>query len=112
MLSILHPEIIPLIFDFPCGLLPLKVTNGDRSILVVKAPKEWLLAAKANLGFKVYVAPLSISGQHTIGLVSAFFDDAEEPLVIRTPLFDDIDTQSLRRMLLLRTFRYLSCRRQ
>jgi hypothetical protein len=103
MLSILHPEIIPLIFDFPGGLLPLQLTNGDRSILVVKAPKEWLLAAKSNLGFKVYVAPLFIGGQDTIGLVSAFFDDADEPLVLRTPLFEEIDVHNLRRMLLLDT---------
>jgi hypothetical protein len=103
MLSILHPEIIPSIFDFPGGLLPLKLTNGNRSILVVKAPKEWLLAAKSNLGFKIYVAPLLIGGQHTIGLISAFFDDADEPLVLRTPLFEGIDEHNLLRMLLLDT---------
>jgi hypothetical protein len=72
MLSILHPEIIPLISNFPGGLLPLKLTNGDRPILVIKALKEWLLAAKSNLGFKVYVAPLLIGGQPTVGLISFF----------------------------------------
>jgi hypothetical protein len=101
MLSILHPEVIPSIFDYPCGLFPLTVTNGNRPVLVVKAPKEWLLAAKSNLGFKIYVAPLLISGQHTVGLISAFFDDADEPLVLRTTLFEGTDEHRLRQMLLL-----------
>ncbi len=48
-----------------------------------------LLAAKVNRGFKVYVVPVTLASQETIGLVSAFFDDEDEPLVIFTPLFEE-----------------------
>jgi hypothetical protein len=48
-----------------------------------------LLAAKVNGGFKIYVVPLNLAGQDTVGIISAFFDDQDEPLVIFTPLFEE-----------------------
>jgi hypothetical protein len=62
-----------------------------------------LLAAKLNGGFKIYVVPLNLSGNDTIGLMSAFFDVQDEPLVIYTPLFADEDTRKLVDMLMLAT---------
>ncbi len=58
-----------------------------------------LLAAKVNGGFKIYVVPLMLSGKETIGLMSAFFDVEDEPLVIYTPLFADDDTSKVVNML-------------
>jgi len=52
-----------------------------------------------NNGFKIYVVPVSISDNQTVGLISAFFDDEDEPLIIRTPLFEDEDDR-LRQLLL------------
>lgn len=68
--------------------------------LAVKAPKEFLLTAKMNSGFKLYVLPVLVDGQDAIGLASAFFDDEDEPLVIRTPLFDDPLSYDLREFML------------
>lgn len=89
MLTFLHPESLCAIKEMPFGILPLFFEGEEFPILVVKATKETILAAKINYGFKVYIAPSLISGQFTAGLISAFFDDVDEPLTITTPLFDD-----------------------
>jgi hypothetical protein len=100
MLTVLHPEILPLIRNVPVGLIPLWNLNG-RIVLVIKAPVEILLAARMNQGFRLYVAPVSMPNGCTIGLISAFFDDADEPLIISTPMFDnDPNTIKLRRVFL------------
>lgn len=96
MLTILHPQVIPIIRDFRLGLLPVS-TRGDqgRPVLAIKATKEILLAAKVNRGFKVYVSPIAFSTKNTIALISAFFDNEDEPMVIYTPLFNDDLTSHL-----------------
>ncbi len=48
-----------------------------------------ILAAKMRREFKSYLIPLDADGVSTHGLVTAFFDDNDQPLVIRTPLLDD-----------------------
>lgn len=68
--------------------------------LAIKAPKEFLLAAKMNGGFKIYVLPVHVDGRDAIGLTSAFFDDEDEPLTIRTPLFDEPLSYDLREVLI------------
>jgi hypothetical protein len=68
--------------------------------LAIKAPKEFLLAAKMNSGFKMYVLPVVVDGRDAIGLTSAFFDDEDEPLTIRTPLFDEPLSYDLREVIL------------
>lgn len=88
MLSILHPEIISIIQDYPVGLWPI-LGLGSSPKLIIKAMKEGLLAAKINRGFKIYVCPVTLAGRSSMGLISAFFDDEDEPLVIWTALFDD-----------------------
>lgn len=100
MLTILHPEIMPLVRDLPMGLMPCWFPKDSRPKLVVKASKETLLAAKMNLGFKIYIVPLLISDVRTIGLVTAFFDDQDEPLVITTPMFKEAPEHDLRRLLI------------
>lgn len=91
MLTILHPEVMPVVSGYPAGLLALFLPDEPKPKLVVKASKECLLAAEMNNGFKIYVVPLSIAGATTIALITAFFDDADEPLIIRSPVYDDDD---------------------
>lgn len=100
MLTILHPEVLSLVHDIPMGLIPLWFHGEDVPKLIVKAPKEVILAAKMNQGFSIYVVPVCIRTQNTMGLVSAFFDDEDEPLVISTPMFDEPGTKTLRDILL------------
>jgi hypothetical protein len=100
MLTILHPEILPVLAEYSGGLIPLEARDGVLAGLILKIPKEEILAARINQGFKVYVVPLTLSGIGTVGLVSAFVDDADEPRVVMTPLLDDHLTYGIVRCLL------------
>ena len=102
MLTILHPEIIPLVRDIPIGIIPFHFTDNQHPTLVVKALKEAILASKLEQGFKIYVVPINIFNHKTLGLISAFFDDEDEPLVIYSPLFEGPDTEVLINLLLSR----------
>lgn len=99
-MTILHPELLRDALDYPLGLNTIWIVGHRRPVLIVKATKEAILAAKINKGFKLYVIPLEVMGKPTYGIVSAFFDDADEPLVIRTILFDEPDFHSLKDALL------------
>ncbi|TIN00624.1 MAG: hypothetical protein E5Y34_11910 [Mesorhizobium sp.] len=89
MLTITHPELLGGLVNFPGGLFPIRVPGESALRLIIKCPKEWILAAKLNRGFRIYVAPLMANGRKSCGMVSAFFDDADEPLTLWTALFDD-----------------------
>ena len=94
MLTILHPELNSEINDLVVGLLPILLPE-EAPKLVVKTTKEMLLTAKVNKSFSIYVAPLTLSNARTLGLISAFFDNEDEPLTIYTPLFEDEFTTKL-----------------
>ena len=96
----LPPNIKALLLEFPGGLLPLYARDEDRRILVVKATKEIVLAAKLRKELKVYVVTFSSEGDRTAGLITAFFDDPDEPLFIGTPLMEDGTCEDLRETLL------------
>ena len=89
MLTVTVPEILPVLADFPYGLFPIRKTADGSLLLIIKCPKEMILTAKILSGFRIYLAPLNINDIHTIGLITAFFDDHDEPLIIWTPLFSD-----------------------
>ncbi|WP_266167837.1 hypothetical protein [Dyella subtropica] len=100
MLTITHPELMAEAIAFPAGLRALRIGGAPRPILMIKGTKEVLLTARVNRGFKLYVVPSTIDGSSTIGLITAFFDDGDEPLVLRTPMFDEFETRFLRSVLL------------
>ena len=83
-----NPGVLDLLDDFPVGVLPVRRVDS-RMTLIVKATKEYALAAKLRNGFSFYLVPLQITGVSTYGLLTAFWDDHDQPLVIRTPPFDD-----------------------
>ncbi len=89
MLTLLYPSLMPTIQQMPGGIWPLCLVDEECPIFIVKAPKEYILAAKINAGLKIYLVPVRIDNQETFGLVTAFFDDEDEPLSIKTPLFAD-----------------------
>ena len=89
MLSILDPKVAVFLQNVGVGLFPYTIEGEATPRLIIKASKEMMLAAKMNGGFKIYVFPLKITEQNTIGMLSAFFDDVDEPLVIFTQLFAD-----------------------
>lgn len=99
MLTILYPQIVPYIESLSIGLWPLLFRDEHNPRLLIKTTKEALLAAKVNRGLKVYVIPIILSGRDTIGLISAFFDVQDEPLVVFTPIFEDEESRKLLDML-------------
>lgn len=100
MLTILHPEAIFLVREIPIGIIPFHFEDDRFPTLVAKTTKEAILASKLKQEFKIYVAPINIENHKTIGFISAFFDDEDEPLTIYTPLFEDPDTDNLLKLLL------------
>lgn len=88
MITVLHPEIYRKVIGFPGGIAAFPDPNGGAPLLVVKATKEFILAAKVFAQFKIYLVPVEVAGFATKALVSAFFDDEEAPLIITTPLLE------------------------
>src|SRR5258708_24812481 len=89
LLPMLHPEPAPCLQARPAGLLPFRHTQPAKRLLGIKATKEMILAARMNQSFKIYVVPLASTIGVVPALATAFFDDADEPLIVMTPLFDD-----------------------
>lgn len=87
--SALHSAVSQTMEDFKSGLLPTRDTASSRMVLIVKTRREFAATARLRKGFRIYLVPLRAGDVDTFGLVSAFFDDHDEPLIIRTPLFDD-----------------------
>ncbi|WP_447725686.1 hypothetical protein [Sphingomonas koreensis] len=87
MITLNHPDVLAHIRGIPAGLIPIRLDG--KLALAIKAQKESLLAIQQNRGFRFYVVPIDTTDGTIISLVTAFFDDADEPLVIRTPLFGD-----------------------
>lgn len=95
MITLTHPLLVRELAHYRGGLFPAHLFGGEAGALVVKCPKEMILAAKMRRELKFYLLPLDADGVSTHGLVTAFFDDLDEPLVIRTPLLDDDMATSL-----------------
>jgi hypothetical protein len=78
----------------------LTIAGEERTLLVLKMLKEALLAVQINKGFKMYIVPIHEGEKSTVGVISAFFDDPDEPLVVFTPLFDNLESTALRHAIL------------
>jgi len=87
MISIRYPLILQHLQRLDYGLQPVHLPNEDKFILIIKAPKEVILTARTNNEIKVYLIDDNSTSASHIGLIAAFFDDHDEPLVIKTPLF-------------------------
>ena len=88
-LTITNPEVLDWLVDMPVGLLPIRRVGDSRVILVVKASREVAKTATLRGEFRFYLVPVHASGLATYGLVTAFFDDHDEPLVLSTPLVNE-----------------------
>lgn len=95
MLTITNPEFVRALADLPGGLLPMYKADAGRMTLIVKSMREVAVTAHVRRFCRVYLVPLRVGDVDTCGLVTAFFDDHDEPLAIRTPLFDEELTRDL-----------------
>ena len=94
-LTITNPEVVHSLVDMPGGLLPILRVGNSRKILIVKASREAAQTARLRGEFRFYLVPVDTGSAATCGLVTAFFDDNDEPLVIRTPLVNEKLTRDL-----------------
>lgn len=88
-LTVLYPEVKPQIAQFAGGLMPVQLGDDERLSLIIKTQKEAILAAQVHGLFAFYLPALPSSSVRTTSLITAFFDDDDEPLTVRTPLFSD-----------------------
>ncbi|MFL9880584.1 hypothetical protein PQR63_19465 [Herbaspirillum rhizosphaerae] len=95
MLTIFYPEIAQMVLQYPAGIRGFQIPGEAVPSLIVKMLQQYLLTAKMNQGFKVYIVPLDVAGIQTIGLMTAFFEDAESPLTVWTPLSNDATSKSI-----------------
>lgn len=100
MLSVKYPQVCEYLNNFHCGLMPMKINDDPNFFLIIKAPKEMLLTAKFNKGFKIYIPKIKVGEIATTSIISVFFDNEYDPLTITTPLLDGPDTNYYREMLL------------
>ncbi len=97
--SVTYPEVLQTLVDFPGGLLPMRYLESSRILLIVKALREFAATAQLRKSLCFYQVPLRAGDVNTCGLISAFFDDYDEPLTICTPLFDEEVTHEIFRVL-------------
>lgn len=91
-LSIEHPELLPHLKTLGYGLQPVFHRGRGKHFLVLKVTKEMILTARLNREFKVYLLGDDQGPTSHLGFITAFFDDPDEPLAIKSPQFagDDL----------------------
>ncbi len=104
MLTVTNPQFCVRWLTSPAGLVAALDVNTGRMILAVKSMKEVAVTAKLRRYFRFYFVPLRAGDKTTYGLVTAFFDDHDEPLTICTPLFDLEFTRDLLQVLSSNSF--------
>jgi hypothetical protein len=95
MLSPFYAAKLRSMLSFPIGLNLVTFEGRPRPVLLVKAPKEAILAAKLHRQFKIYIVPMVSKHDRTACLVTTFFDDPDAPLALTTPLFNDENSRKL-----------------
>ncbi len=104
MLTLTCPEVLTELSDASCGIFPIRYETSGDLILIIKCTKEVILTAKIRKGFKFYLLPVNLNRFRTYAIVTAFFDDSDEPLVLRTPLYDDDHSNQIIELLSLEQF--------
>lgn len=83
----MYPQLLEIIKDFHGGILPIKIESKFK--LILKVPKEFILTAKINNGFQLFLTEIRVDKNTVPLIISTFYDDKDEPLVIKTPLFEE-----------------------
>ena len=104
MLTILHPHLMKHVRDLHQGLCTIANDKEGTFFLIIKAPKECVLAAKAKQRIGFYLAPCRMGENTYYGLVTTYEDDELNPLMIITPLLDDEMGQSILHILSASSF--------
>ena len=89
MLSLRFPSILDHLRQFGYGLQPVRMQSNGSFMLIIKMNKEAILTARLNQQIKVYLIPDIREQGKSLGLITTFFDDHDEPITLTTPLFSD-----------------------
>ncbi|MEE5056428.1 hypothetical protein V2J84_22370 [Pseudomonas alliivorans] len=89
MLTIQHPHLMQHVKDLHHGICTIANDKDGTFLLIIKVPKEAVLAAKAKQRIGFYLAPCRMNGETYHGLVTTYEDDELNPLMVVTPLLDD-----------------------
>jgi len=95
MLSMLAPAAVKDVLRFPGGIHCVRLSGESIPRIILKLPTNFLLSIKVNQGFKIYAVPVEVSGSASVGLLCAFFDDADSPLTCWRLLDPSDDTLDL-----------------
>lgn len=82
--------------DFAVGINVVELPGRSRPILLIKAAKEVILTVQVRRAFRIYAVGIPWGNETTVGVASTFFDDADQPLALYTPLFADSFSELLR----------------
>lgn len=94
-LSDSHPALCREVLRFPGGIHAVRVAGEGSYRVILKLPPSYILPAKVNRGFRIYVVPVSVGESATVGLMSAFIDDADCPLFSWRLLDEGTETADL-----------------
>lgn len=95
LLSETHPRLWREVVRYPGGLHVVHVPGEQAPTLLIKLPHRFLLTARMNGGFRIFVVPVAFEHEATVGLMCVFDEDPTNPLYNWTPLFADPHSQAL-----------------
>ncbi|EQB2599039.1 hypothetical protein ACYHQE_002662 [Aeromonas salmonicida] len=90
MLRLKYPSLYEhLLPKLEFGLHPVKLSDSEDYLLIVKCSKEIILTAELNNGFEIYSPLINCNSVKTTSLLSVFYDCDDDPLAIMTFITDD-----------------------
>lgn len=104
MLTIHHPHLMRHVANLHQGICTIANNADSTYFLIIKAPKEFVLAAKIRQRIGFYLAPCRLDGVTYHSLITTYEDDEFNPLFIGTPLLDDEMGHSILHMLSVESF--------
>jgi hypothetical protein len=104
MLTIRYPYLMQHVISLHQGICTIANDADGSFFLIIKAPKENVLAAKFKQRIGFYLAPCVIDGSTYHSLITTYEDDELNPLMIVTPMLDDEMGHSILHMLAIESF--------
>ncbi len=104
MLTVRYPHLMQHVVDLHQGICTIANDADGTFFLIIKAPKEYVLAAKMRQRIGFYLAPCFLDGIIYHSLITTYEDDELNPLFIGTPLLDDEMGHSVLHMLSVESF--------
>lgn len=104
MITVNYPYLMQHVVDLHQGICTIANVADGTFFLIIKAPKENVLAAKIKQRIGFYLAPCLLDGVIYHSLITTYEDDEFNPLFIGTPLLDDEMGHSILHMLSVESF--------